>query len=233
MLNQTSVASSTIPVSILLVDDNPDFRRGLCTILDFYNSTSGMQFKVVGQAASMTQALSLVKEQKPTLILLDLEMEQADGIQFLSEYSQLKLNGKVLVLSGHTEDEWVYKAMQAGARGYLVKQNLSTQLYQAITTVLQEHIYLTADIAAGFFRLFHFYSGQSLKTSSAAFSLTEREKDVLQCLAEGQSNKDIARRLVLEVGTVKFYLRDIFDKLGVENRTQAALKALKLGIVSV
>ncbi len=232
MLNPTSAIHSITPISILLVDDSPEFRRGLSTLLDFYNSTSEQQFKVVGQAASMTQALSLAKEQKPTLILLDMEMEQSDGIQFLNEFNQLKQGGKVLVLSGHCEDEWVYKAMQAGARGYLVKQNLSTQLYQAITTVMQEHIYLTADVAAGFFRLFHFYSGQSLKTTST-IHLTERERDVLQCLAEGQSNRDIARRLVLEVGTVKFYLRDIFDKLGVENRTQAALKALKLGIVSV
>ncbi|MEM9117478.1 MAG: response regulator transcription factor [Cyanobacteria bacterium P01_F01_bin.56] len=232
MLNPSPVINHTFPISILLVDDNPEFRRGLCTLLDFYCSTSNVQLKVVGQAASATQALSLAKEQKPTLILLDLEMEQSDGIQFLHDYSQIMPNGKVLVLSGHAEDEWVYKAMQAGARGYLVKQHLSTQLYQAIDTVMREQIYLAADIAAGFFRLFHFYSGQSLKTTST-IHLTEREKDVLQCLAEGNSNADIAQRLFLEVGTVKFYLRDIFAKLGVENRTQAALKALKLGIVSV
>ena len=232
MLNSTPVMTKPSPTSVLLVDDNPEFRQGLCTLLDFYRSTSDVSFKVVGQAASVTQALSLAQEQKPTLILLDLEMEQSDGIQFLQAYTQTKQTGKVLVLSGHGEDEWVYKAMQAGARGYLVKQHLSTQLYQAIDTVMREHIYLAADIAAGFFRLFHFYSGQSLKSTST-IHLTEREKDVLQCLAEGNSNADIAQRLFLEVGTVKFYLRDIFDKLDVDNRTQAALKALKLGIVSV
>ena len=232
MLNYSLALHTVVPVSVLLIDDNSEFRRGLCALLDFYSSTGDLTFKVVGQAASIEQALVLTKEQKPALIILDLELEQADGIQFLTNYSQLKQSGKVLALSGHAEDEWVFRAMQAGARGYLVKQNLSTQLYQAITTVMQEHIYLTADIASGFFRLFHFYSGQSLKTSPT-IHLTEREKDVLQCLAEGNTNADIAQRLKIEVGTVKFYLRDIFDKLGVENRTQAALKALKLGIVSV
>lgn len=232
MLNQSLAPNRVTPISVLLVDDNPDFRRGLCTLLDFYSSTGKMTFKVVGQASSVDQAVALAKEQKPTLILLDLELGQGDGIQFLAQYNQLKQTGKVLVLSGHSEDDWVFRTMQAGARGYLVKQNLSTQLYQAIATVMQEHIYLTAEIASGFFRLFHFYSGQSLKTPSK-IHLTERERDVLQCLAEGNSNAVIAERLTIEVGTVKFYLRDIFGKLGVENRTQAALKALKLGIVSV
>lgn len=232
MLHPTLAPKITAPISVLLIDDNPAFRNGLCTLLDFYNSTGEIPFKVVGQAASVDQALALAKTQKPALILLDLELGQSDGLEFLAAYSQLKQPGKVLVLSGHTEDEWVFRAMQAGARGYLVKQKLSTQLYQAITTLIQEHIYLSAETASGFFRLFHFYSGKSLQTTSGVH-LTQREKDVLQCLAEGNSNAVIAQRLTIEIGTVKFYLRDIFEKLNVKNRTQAALKALKLGIVVV
>lgn len=232
MSPQTTQSKLNTPVSVLLVDDNSDFRQGLCALLNFYNSTDDVEFKVVGQASSVDQALALAKEQRPTLILLDLELYDSSGIEFLTRYSQLKQTGKVLALSGHDEDEWVFRVMQAGARGYLVKQNISTQLYQAISTVMQEHIYLTPEMASGFFRLFHFSSGKSLQTSTE-IHLTEREKDVLRCLANGDSNATISEKLYIEVGTVKFYLRDIFDKLGVKNRTQAALKALKLGIVSI
>lgn len=230
MLHQPSALTMTTPISVLLVDDEPDFRKGLCALLDFYSDTDEITFRVVGQAASLDQAVALTKEQKPALILLDLNLGQTDGIQFLTQYSELKQSGKVLVLSGHAEDKWVFHAMQAGARGYLVKQNLSTQLYQAITTVMQEHIYLTPEAASGFFRLFHFYRGQSLKTSSK-IHLTKREREVLQCLAEGDTNATIADRLTIEKGTVKFYLRDIFRKLKVKNRTQAVLVALREGIV--
>lgn len=232
MSRQTTSPHLSNPISVLLVDDNSDFRHGLCALLNFYSSTGTVEFKVVGQASSVDQALTLAKEQKPSLILLDLELYEGNGIEFLVQYSQLKQHGKVLALSGQTNDEWVFRVMQAGARGYLVKQDLSTQLHQAISTVMKEHIYLTPEMAASFFRLFHFSSGKSLKTSTE-IHLTEREKDVLQCLANGDSNAVIAERLYIEVGTVKFYLRDIFDKLGVKNRTQAALKALKLGIVSI
>ncbi|MEO0985379.1 MAG: response regulator transcription factor [Cyanobacteria bacterium J06639_14] len=232
MLNQTFPPNTTTPISVLLVDDNPEFRRGLSALLNFYSSTGNRLFKVIGQAASVDQALALAKEQKPMLILLDMELGQTNGVQFLELYSQLKHSGKVLALSGHSEDKWVFTAMKAGARGYLVKQNLATELHQAIITVLQDHIYLTSETTAGFFRLFHFYNGKSLTTSSKV-PLTPREKDVLQCLAEGKSNAVIAKNLDIVEGTVKLYMRDIFDKLEVENRTQAALKALKLGIVSV
>lgn len=218
------------PISILLVDDNPHFREGLQYLLDFYNSTGGEKFQVVGRAASVQQAMQLVEEQHPALVLLDLEFEQDNGLQFLAQYRTHKRAGKALVLSAHDEDEWVFKAMQAGARGYVFKQKLSTQLCHAIKTVMNDEIYLTSEMATRFFRYFHFHSGQSLR-AAAALHLTEREREVLACLVEGHSNALISRRLHITVGTVKAYLRCIFEKMEVTSRTQAALKALKLGLV--
>ncbi|MEL7355598.1 MAG: response regulator transcription factor [Cyanobacteria bacterium J06560_6] len=235
MLHPTTAPKKTVPISVLLVDDDPDFRSGLCTFLNFYsaedNSLRGHQtLRVVGQAASVDQAIALAKQQKPTLILLDLELGESNGIQFLTQYDQLKQHGKVLMLSDYAEDESVYRAMQAGARGFLLKQNLSTQLCQAIVTLLQEKIYLPAEAASGFFRQFHFYNGKSLKTSST-IHFTPRQLDVLGCLTQGDSNATIAKKLIITEGTAKFYVREITEKLGVENRTQVAIAALKMGLV--
>ena len=136
----------------------------------------------------------------------------------------------MLVISGQAEDEWIFKAMKAGARGFVFKQKLSTQLSQAIKTVVNDQIYLTAEMATRFFRQFHFHAGRSIKASSA-LHLTDRELEVLSCLVQGDSNAVISERLYITVGTVKAYLRCIFDKMEVNSRTQAALKALKLGLV--
>lgn len=217
-------------VSILLVDDQPSFREGLQNLLDFYNSTGGSHYQVVGRAATVEQALILSREQHPALVLLDLGLGELTGIDFLTQYRAAQYEGKVLVLSGQDDDEWVFKAMKAGARGFIFKQNLSTQLSQAIATVMNDQIYLTSEIATRFFRQFHFHAGRSLKASSA-LHLTARELEVITCLVQGDSNADIAERLYITVGTVKAYLRCIFEKMEVNSRTQAALKALKLGLV--
>ena len=217
-------------VTILLVDDQAAFREGLQDLLDFYNATGGDQFQVVGRAASVEQALKLSVEQNPALILLDLGLGQSDGIAFLNSHSAGTQSGKVLVLSGQDEDEWIFNAMQAGARGFVLKQNLSTQLCHAIKTVMNDQIYLTSEMATRFFRYFHFHAGRSIK-AACQIHLTDREREVLACLVKGNSNAVISQQLHITVGTVKAYLRCIFEKLGVNSRTQAALKALKLGLV--
>lgn len=217
-------------ISILLIDDHPAFREGLENLLDFYNETGGDRFQVVGRAASVQQGLRLSEQQHPALILLDLGLGQESGIEFLTQYRASQGGGKVLVISGQAEDEWIFKAMKAGARGFVFKQKLSTQLSQAIKTVVNDQIYLTAEMATRFFRQFHFHAGRSIKASSA-LHLTDRELEVLSCLVQGDSNAVISERLYITVGTVKAYLRCIFDKMEVNSRTQAALKALKLGLV--
>lgn len=218
-------------ISTLLVDDDIEFRQGLQFLLNFYSSTSEMRFNVVGRAASADQALALTIEQSPRLILLDLELAKTDGIRFLEQKRSLDQPGKVLILSGHQEDEWVFRAMQAGAQGYLFKRQLSKQLPEAVTRVLQDEVYLSPEAAASFFRMFHFFSGQSLQ-SCQSVHLTRREKQVLHCVVEGSSNHEIAKHLNITVGTVKAYMTGIFEKLEVTSRTQAALKALKMGLVT-
>lgn len=218
-------------ISILLVDDDPIFRKGLQTLLSFYSSTGTWRFQVVGEAASVDQALKLAVEQHPSLILLDLELPQDDGITALLRLREQSYPGKVLVLSAHQGDEWVFRAMQAGANGYVFKDQIASQLCPAIATVINDEVYLAPDVATSFFRMFHFYTGKSLQASQA-LHLTEREQEVLHWLVQGASNELIAQHLYITVATVKAHLTAIFEKLGVNSRTQAIIKALKLGLVS-
>ncbi|NES96108.1 MAG: response regulator transcription factor [Desertifilum sp. SIO1I2] len=217
-------------ISTLLVDDEPRFRRGLRTLLDFYNTNSNWRFEITGEAASVEQAIKLATEQHPTLILLDLELPPSDGINALLCLKNLSYKGKILVLSAHREDEWIFRAMQAGASGYLFKDCLATQLCEAIQTIMNDEIYLAPAVATAFFRLFHFYSGRSLQACQAVH-LTEREQEVLHWLVQGASNEEIASKLYITVATVKAHLTAIFEKLNVNSRTQAIVKALKLGLV--
>ncbi len=217
-------------LSVLLVDDDQRFRQGLRTLLDFYSDSGPMLLEVVGEAACVEQALSLTAGLRPALIILDLELATGDGITALTRLREMSYAGKVLVLSAHQEDDWIFRAMQAGAAGYVFKTRLATQLGDAITTVMKSEIYLPAEVASGFFRRFQAYSESSLQ-ARRQLHLTEREQEVLHWLAQGASNEEIAKHLYVTVATVKAHLTSIFEKLKVTSRTQAIVTALKLGLI--
>ncbi|NJK99532.1 MAG: response regulator transcription factor [Spirulinaceae cyanobacterium SM2_1_0] len=234
---QSAVADThSVAISVLLVDDCPQFRQGLRTLLGFYSDSAPQPFQIVGEAATREQALGLALEQHPQLILLDMELCQRsdDGINTLTQLKAQSYTGKSLVLSGHRDEQLIFRAMQAGALGYVLKDRLAAQLPEAIATVLDNQVYLAPEVATSFFRLFHFYAGRSLVTTSRTQSdiqLTEREQEVLNLLVEGKSNVQIAEQLYVTVATVKAHLTSIFEKLGVKSRTQTIVKALKLGLV--
>jgi DNA-binding NarL/FixJ family response regulator len=219
-------------ISIVLVDDELLFRKGLQTLLTLYSNKGALQFNVVGEAVSPSQAVKVAEEQNPALILMDLELvEEGDGIAALMGLRHNNYKGKVLVLSAHREDELVFRAMQAGANGYVFKDRIANELYDAIATVLNNEVYLAPEVASGFFRMFHFYSGHSVQAMKN-LHLTEREQQVLALLVQGAGNEEIAKTLYVTVATVKAHLTAIFTKLGVISRTQAIIKALKLGLIS-
>ncbi|MEB3290942.1 MAG: response regulator transcription factor [Leptolyngbya sp.] len=219
------------PISLLLVDDSQPFRQGLRTLLDFYNASASPPVVVVGEAVTAPQAIKLAQTQRPNLMLLDMELAQGDGLGVLGHLRELPQAPRVLVLSVHREDEWVFRAMQAGAQGYVCKDRVADQLITAMTTVLRGEVYLSPQLAASFFRLFRFYGGQP-RHSDHTVHLTDREQEVLHWLVQGASNDAIARHLHVTVATVKAHLTGIFEKLSVTSRTQAIVKALKLGLVS-
>lgn len=225
-----SKMSNSNPLTVLLVEDNEHFRQGLRTLLGFYSSNGLLSITVVGEANCLAQALKLTQNKSPDLILLDLQLIGSDGIALLVSLKQTAYAGKVLVLSAHQEDEWIFRAMQAGASGYVFKNHLATQLSEAINTVTKSEIYLPSEVASRFFRFFQAYSDSCLRTYHQ-FHLTEREQEVLHWLTQGASNEEIANHLYVTVATVKAHLTSIFEKLKVKSRTQAIITAWKLGIV--
>ena len=218
------------PLTVLLVEDNEHFRQGLRTLLSFYSSNGLFSITIVGEANCSAQALKLTQDKSPDLILLDLQLIGSDGITLLVSLKQTAYAGKVLVLSAHQEDEWIFRAMQAGASGYVFKNHLATQLSEAINTVTKSQIYLPSEVASRFFRFFQAYSDSCLRAYHQ-LHLTEREQEVLHWLTQGASNEEIANHLYVTVATVKAHLTSIFEKLKVKSRTQAIITAWKLGIV--
>jgi DNA-binding NarL/FixJ family response regulator len=208
---------------ILLIDDEQD----ILEILSYNLEKEGYQ---VFTANNGNEGIVKAKEIIPDLILLDLQLIGSDGITFLVSLKQTAYAGKVLVLSAHQEDEWIFRAMQAGASGYVFKNHLATQLSEAINTVTNSEIYLPSEVASRFFRFFQAYSDSCLRTYHQ-FHLTEREQEVLHWLTQGASNEEIANHLYVTVATVKAHLTSIFEKLKVKSRTQAIITAWKLGIV--
>ncbi|MBD2215121.1 response regulator transcription factor [Nostoc linckia FACHB-104] len=217
-------------ISVLLVDDEERFRQGLRNILSFYNTSSSLAVEVIGEANCVEEALKFANQKSPSLILLDMELEFSDGITALARLREINYAGKVLVVSAHQEDDWIFQAMQQGAAGYIFKTRIATQLYEAINTVMRSEIYLPSEASNAFFRRFQANSN-SVNTNFRQLHLTLREQDVLYLLTQGASNQEIAEKLYVTLATVKAHLTSIFEKLKVTSRTQAIVSAIKLGLV--
>ncbi|MEH2179808.1 response regulator transcription factor [Nostoc sp.] len=224
------MANDSNKLSVLLVDDEERFRQGLRTLLNFYSINSALPVEVIGDADSVEQVLKFTVQKCPDLILLDMQLKGCDGITVLARLKEATYTGKVLVLSAHQEDDWIFRAMQGGAAGYVFKNRVATQLCEAIDTVTRSEIYLPSEVASRFFRFFQAYSDSCVKACHEVH-LTEREQEVLYWLTQGASNEEIAKHLYVTVATVKAHLTSIFEKLKVTSRTQAIVAAIKLGLV--
>lgn len=218
-------------VTVLLVDDDQVFRQGIKTLLQFCGQ-GPLHFQVIGEVARADQALEMIKTCEPELVLLDLELREGNGVAILDHLRQVHSPVRTLVLSAHQEDEWIFRVMQSGAHGYLLKEDLADHLLKALTTVLNCEVYLPPSVATCFFRQFTAYADEFLPPRPVS-CLTEREHEVLQYLIEGYSNHDIAKRLFITTATVKAHLTAIYTKLKVNSRSQAIVAALKLGVVSL
>jgi DNA-binding NarL/FixJ family response regulator len=214
-------------LSVLIVDDDDRFRQGIITFLSFLNIYGSID--IVGEATTVDRAVTLAKQKQPDLMLLDMELAGEDGITALINLKNIGYHGKILVLSGHQEDECIFRAMQVGAAGYVFKSRVATQLGEAIETVMQSKFYLPTEVASSFFRLFQ-AEVDSIEKSCQQLHLTEREREVLYWLTQGASNHQIAKHLYITVATVKAHLTSIFEKLKVTSRAQAIVAAVRLGL---
>lgn len=209
-------------VRALIVDDHQIVREGLSLLLG-----DVPEVEVVGAAADAAEALALTEALQPDVVLMDLNLPGADGIEATDAIRTRFPQVNVLVLTTFGDDDLVRRAIQAGAIGYLLKDVLKDDLVQAILAAAAGRPALHPEIQRRLMR-------QAVAPSepSPLASLTERERDVLRCLASGQSNRAIARSLGLTEGTVKGYVSALLSKLGVADRTQAALLAARHGLAS-
>lgn len=210
-------------MKILLCDDQAVIRDGLEMLL-----TLEKDFQVVGSAQDGHEALELVAQKSPDLVLMDLKMPGMNGIEATREIRNKFPHVKILVLTTYDEDEWVFDAIRAGASGYLLKDTSRQKIIEAIRGTVEGRSFVDPSVAGKL--LNQVANNQTQPVSILADKLTERELDVLRLLAKGMTNTDIAGTLHLSEGTVRNHVSAILEKLGVSDRTQAAVIAIQHGL---
>ncbi|MFI8100139.1 response regulator [Streptomyces sp. NPDC086023] len=207
-------------IRVLLVDDHQVVRRGLRTFLEVQDD-----IEVVGEAADGETGVAHAEELRPDVILMDVKMPGTDGIDALRRLRELANPARVLIVTSFTEQRTVVPALRAGAAGYVYKDIDPDALAGAIRSVHAGHVLLQPEVAGALLA-----QDEQAPAGSRGGTLTEREREVLGLIADGRSNREIARALVLSEKTVKTHVSNILMKLDLADRTQAALWAVRHGL---
>lgn len=213
---------------VLLIDDNYEHLAGIREIINLEG-----QFEVVATSTSASVGISLIKKHHPDIVLMDINMPEKDGLQAMQEIDRLDVNVKILALSGYDDADLIFRTMKLGAKGYVLKTMASAQLIYAIEEILSGKIYLPSALSSRFFEYFQ----RSFKEETCVCSteenlltyLTQREEEVLDLLTQGITYKGVAGKLFISETTVKTHVNNIFQKLQVNDRTQAVLYAINNG----
>ncbi|MFB8107721.1 MULTISPECIES: response regulator transcription factor [Streptomyces] len=206
-------------IRVLLVDDHQVVRRGLRTFLEIQDD-----IEVVGEASEGSEGVARTEELRPDVVLMDIKMPGTDGIEALRRLRQLDNPAKILIVTSFTEQRTVVPALRAGASGYVYKDVDPDALAGAIRSVHAGHVLLQPEVAGALLAQDDAGGG-----TGRGSTLTEREREVLGLIADGRSNREIARALVLSEKTVKTHVSNILMKLDLADRTQAALWAVRNG----
>ncbi|HEX3228893.1 MAG TPA: response regulator transcription factor [Pyrinomonadaceae bacterium] len=204
----------TSPISILIADDHFVVRTGLAAVI-----STQPDMVVVAEAVNGRQAVELFRQHRPDITLMDLRMPEMNGVEAITAIRGEFPKARLIVLTTYDGDEDIYRALQAGARGYLLKDMLREGLLEAVRAVHEGHRRIPAEVA------------NRLAERLTRSELTSREMEVLELIVKGKTNKEIGAELGVAEGTVKIHINNILSKLGVNDRTQAATFALQRGII--
>lgn len=207
---------SSLPIRILIVDDHPVVQAGLTSML---NTHDGIE--VVGSASGGREALRLLEQNEADILLLDLRMPGMSGIETLQAMQTMKSNARAIVLTSFETDENIYRAVQAGAHGFLLKDTSQQQMLEAIMSVHAGKRFIPREIAA------------RLADRMLRSNLTARELEILTMLAKGLTNKQIGCALTISENTVRNHLKCVMSKLEVSDRTEAVAVAIQQGIIQI
>ncbi|MCP3031439.1 response regulator transcription factor [Halobacillus sp. A1] len=220
---------------IVLIDDHKLFREGVKRILDFESS-----FEVVAEGDDGSAALDIIDKHNPDVVLMDINMPSMNGVEATAELTKRHPSLKIIILSIHDDENYVTHALKTGAQGYLLKEMDSNALIEAIKVVGNGGSYLhpkvTHNLVAEYRRLSDTSSNEAFRAieyRKPLHLLTRRECEVLQLLADGQSNRGVAEALFISEKTVKNHVSNILQKMNVNDRTQAVVTAIKNGWVEV
>ena len=202
------------PYTIVLADDHALFRQGLAGIIK-----GAADLEVIGEAGDGLELLSLLKELKPHLVILDISMPKLRGLEAIREIKATSPETRILILTMHKE--YIHHALSAGADGYLLKEDADTDLFSAVESIRQEKVYLSSRLQTGLTRIW----------AHVADPLTLREKGVLKLIAEGKTNKEIAEALAIGVRTVESHRASLLEKLGIKGTAELVKYALENGFV--
>jgi DNA-binding NarL/FixJ family response regulator len=208
-------------IRVVITDDQALFREGLHTLL-----TTQDDIDVVAEAANGQEAVKLCREHHANVVLMDLRMPIMDGVAATREISKTNQTCRVIILTTFNDDEYIFDGLKAGAVGYLLKDASAEELFGAIRVVANGQLFLQPTIATRVVAELNRLSSKSLDADyELIVALSERELEILRLIAVGASNKEIAAHLYIVEGTVKNHITSILGKLGVSDRTQAALLA--------
>jgi NarL family two-component system response regulator YdfI len=221
----TKVTSVSELIRVLIADDHLVVREGLRLILE-----TAEEFELVGEAADGAQAVQLAKELEPDVVLMDLQMPRLDGLAAIEQIRAQQPNIAIVILTTYNEDDRMIRGLRAGSRGYLLKDTDRETLLNTIRAAARGQTLLKPEIMNRV--LAHTDSASASARTPSPADMTEREMQVLRLIVRGAQNKEIAAQLNITERTVKAHLASIFNRLGVNSRTEAAAVAVRMGLVS-
>jgi DNA-binding NarL/FixJ family response regulator len=210
------------PIHVLIADDHTLFRAGLHALLNLFPD-----IEVVGEASTGEETITKAEVLQPDIILMDIQMPGVNGIEATRRIAQANPNIGIIVVTMFEDDSSVFSAMRAGARGYILKEAGEEEVLRAIRVVAQGEAIFGPAIAR---RLAHFFSKPHSEPNLVFPELTEREREILDLIARGETNPEIVQRLVLSPHTVRNHISNIFSKLQVADRAEAIIRAKEAGM---